>query len=491
MNHICNNALFSVAQIREIEQTVIRNGVSGFELMKKAGHAGFNLIKKNWPQNKIIYIYCGGGNNAGDGYVMANLALKEEYKIRLFALRSASNLSGDALIAAQTYIDNGGEIEPFESQSIQSDAIVVDALLGTGLCRAVSDEFLEVIQHINESATCAVLAVDIPSGVQADTGKVMGMAIRADVTLSFIAPKCGLYTGEAKAHCGRLVIDPIGIEQHIIQSYKPQAKIIEFDPPTPRKRDAHKGDFGHVLCIGGDEGYSGAIRMAAEAALRTGAGRVTVATREKHAQLINISRPEIMSQAVESSNELDVLLAKATHVIIGPGLGTGKWGQAMLDLVLAWHGHVVCDADALNLLALQDNNINKPKWIYTPHPGEAARLLKSSTQDIAQDRFTAITSLQQQYGGLVVLKGAGTLVKSSEQLFVCTTGNPGMATAGMGDILSGIIAGLMAQDMEILQAATQAVHIHGKAGDLVAAHQGERGMLAMDLLSFVRGLLNG
>lgn len=259
----------------------------------------------------------------------------------------------------------------------------------------------------------------------------------------------------------------------------------------PRTRDSHKGDFGRVLVIGGDFGFSGAPLMAAQAALRTGAGLVSVATRMEHATVLNVSCPEIMCHGVGFANELNGLLEKANVVAIGPGLGKSAWAQELLDFVLDSDKTLVVDADALNILAGREEPKPKENWVLTPHPGEAARMLKANGQDIQRDRKGSAKKLQKMFGGVVVLKGAGSLIVGPETpVAVCEDGNPGMATAGMGDILTGIIAGLIAQRVPMVDAAKLGVLLHAMAGDLAAETIGERGLMATDLLPFLHRLVN-
>ncbi len=253
----------------------------------------------------------------------------------------------------------------------------------------------------------------------------------------------------------------------------------------PRPRDAHKGECGHVLVIGGDNGFSGAPRLAGEAALRAGAGLVSVASRSEY---ISLARPEIMSHAVETAADLKPLFATATVIILGPGLRQAEWGKALFTAAIKAAQPLIVDADGLNLLA--ENPQKNSNWILTPHPGEAGRLLKKTTEEIQKDRVAAVKELQQKYGGVVVLKGAGSLVAVSEtDIAICADGNPGMASGGMGDALSGLIGGLVAQSMPLDTATKLGVLVHAMAGDL-AAQQGERGMIASDLLPHFRTLLN-
>ncbi len=257
----------------------------------------------------------------------------------------------------------------------------------------------------------------------------------------------------------------------------------------PRAREAHKGDFGHVVIVGGDLGYSGAVMLAAEAALRVGAGLVSIATRPEHAKWLTLFRPEVMCHGVESEAQLETLLTKATTIVLGPGLGQTTWSQMVFAKTSTVDKPIIIDADGLNLLAMQP--ISNMNWILTPHPGEAGRMLKQSTQVIQQDRVAAVQLLQQQYGGWVILKGAGTLIKGPDQpVAICQAGNPGMATAGMGDVLSGVLGGLAAEQFPLDVTAKLGVLIHALAGDLAAKAGGERGMIASDLISYLRDIVN-
>lgn len=260
----------------------------------------------------------------------------------------------------------------------------------------------------------------------------------------------------------------------------------------PRPRDAHKGDFGHVLVIGGDVGMAGAALMAAEAAARTGAGKVSVATQAEHVPAFITRRPEIMARGVTSPADLTELINNATVIVIGPGLGQGVWSSQLLKAALASALPMVVDADALNLIANGAEGVPEARenWVFTPHPGEAARLLKVSTGEIAEDRVKHAILLQQQYGGVAVLKGQGSLIATGQAIYRCKHGNPGMATGGMGDVLSGIIGGLVAQGLNLQDATCFGVDLHAKAADAAVQQSGERGLLATDLLVPLRALLN-
>lgn len=257
-----------------------------------------------------------------------------------------------------------------------------------------------------------------------------------------------------------------------------------------RRRDASKGDYGHVLVVGGDYGMGGAVRMAAEAAIRVGAGLVSVATRPEHTSIVSSCRPEIMCHKIETPLDLEHLISRASVLVMGPGLGKSEWSQALFNKLRNTSLPKILDADALNLLA--DSHQHNDQWILTPHPGEAARLLKCTVAEIQKDRLLAVKKLQAQYGGVIVLKGAGTLIQEGQEEvpLLCTAGNPGMASGGMGDILSGVIGGLLAQKLSLLDAAGVGVLIHSLAADKAVEQGGERGLLACDLLPYLRKLAN-
>jgi len=480
--------LYKVAQIREFERSAIEDyGISSFELMRLAGAEVFQSLRQQWPNATSIVIFCGSGNNAGDGYVVASLALQANLTVTVYSLVDPDCLADDALIAYQLYQNQFGVVIPFEDQSIDDVDLIVDALLGTGLNRPVTGLFERAIKKINLSPS-SVVSVDSPSGLNADTGTVMGCAVKAQATVTFIALKQGLFTGQAAEYCGDIIYSSLKIPDVVLKSSLPSSTRVYKKSWQPRNRCAHKGSYGHVLIIGGDVGYSGAVKLAGEAALRIGAGLVSIATHNTHAAFLNVNRPELMCHGVSNIQDLSLLIDKATVVVIGPGLGQSLWAKALFDFTLTINKPLIIDADALNLLAKsQKSNSN---WVLTPHPGEAARLLNFTTADIQHDRYTAALSLQSKYKGVVVLKGAGTLIASDHECIVSSTGNPGMATGGMGDVLAGLIAGLVAQGESLIDAAQHGVYGHGYAADRAVEYNGERGLLATDLMPYLRNWVN-
>lgn len=486
------HTLYRSEQVRELDRIAIEeHKLPGFTLMSRAGQVAFDALRNHWPQARSLAVVCGPGNNGGDAYIVARLAHEAELSVQLFYLGEPEQLSGDARTAADAARKAGVSMQVYKNQALDDYGLIVDGLLGTGLSKEVQGLFRLVIEKVN-AASCPVLSLDIPSGLDADSGRVLGTAINADVTISFIALKRGLFTADGSEYCGELLFDDLDIPAQVYEALQPSAQRIDHcllsESLKPRSRTAHKGDFGHVLVIGGEQGMAGAARLAGEAAARVGAGLVSIATRASHAALLNISRPELMCHGIEDIGDLNRLLDRATVVAIGPGLGQGPWGQAMLSRILDCHKPLVLDADALNLLAIEP--ARREQWVLTPHPGEAARLLGCSSEDIQQDRFSAVAALQASYGGVCVLKGAGSLILDNEaSMALCSDGNPGMAIGGMGDALTGIIAGLIAQNLSLADAARLGVCLHAAAAD-EAAREGERGLLASDLMPWLRKLAN-
>ncbi len=482
--------LYTAQQSRELDRIAIAEfGIAGISLMQKAANAVWKEICERWSSVSSIIVFCGAGNNAGDGYLVATLALQAGLKVKVYSLSELKNLSGDTLKACQTYQKAGGKIKRFSPPFKQPPELIVDALFGTGLSRDVSGDYAQAVQAINNCA-CPVIAVDIPTGLNADAGRIMANAVKADVTVTFIALKQGLFTADASEQCGEIVFADLDVPTEVFATVPHSAeRLAEFVLPR-RHRNAHKGSFGHLLVIGGEIGFSGAARLAAEAGLRSGAGLVSVATRAVHAGLLNAGRFELMCHPAEAVSELKPLLNKANVIVLGPGLGQQAWGQELFAAAILQPQPLVIDADGLNLLANYPNYHYHSNRILTPHPGEAARLLKCSTAEINADRFAAVKEIQGIYGGIVVLKGAGTLIFDGKDIFVSTTGNPGMASGGMGDVLAGIIGGLLAQGFSPAQATKTGVYLHGAAADFAAAEQGERGLLASDLMPFIRKLIN-
>ncbi len=484
--------LYKVKQIRELEQLAIKQfKISEADLMRRAGLAAYQTLQAQFDPVERITVICGKGNNGGDGYVLAKLAYADEVDVVVYHLGELTDLPKVAKQMADECIAAGINVEPFPNEPDFDVDVIVDALLGIGIIGTVKSPAKEVIDAINMAAV-PVLAIDVPSGLNADTGMLCDDAVDADATITFIGIKQGLITGEACEYCGDLQCTDLDIPEAAFNAVPMTAYRLELEDVqtvfVPRERYAHKGDFGHVLVIGGDYGMAGAVRMAGEAAARMGAGLTTVATRPEHVAAVVSARPEIMCWGIEKPLQIKPLLECATVVVLGPGLGQSDWSKALFKKVLASDLPLVVDASALHLLA--HTHQQRDNWVLTPHPGEAASLLKTTSDEIQSDRFNAALQLQKRYGGVMVLKGAGTIVQAGDTMpEVCDAGNPGMASGGMGDILSGMVAGLIAQDFSVHHAASAAVCLHAAAAD-IASEQGERGMLATDVLSQLRELIN-
>ena len=487
-------SLYSAAQVRELDRRAIEEcGVAGFELMSRAGVATLRVLRARFPRARRFAILCGPGNNGGDGYIVARRAKEMGLEPTVFAFGDRARASADAT-AARLQCEAAGLIaRSFDIEQLKGIDVIVDALLGIGLERAVQGEWRAAIEAVNASRL-PVVAVDIPSGLHADTGAVMGAAIRADVTLSFIGLKTGLFTGAGREYAGEIMFDDLGVPPHIYDDVSAGVRRLaetEMRELVPRRaRDAHKGSFGHVLVIGGGAGMPGAARLCGEAAARAGAGLVSLATHPAHAAVVNSMRPELLAYAARTSKDLKPLFARASVVALGPGLSQDSWARGMFRHALASQLPLVVDADALNLLAAKP--IRRHDWVLTPHPGEAARLLKTTTARIQQDRFDAVRRIVKRYGGVCVLKGAGTLIAAagSDTIWLCDRGSPGMASGGTGDVLTGVIAALRAQGLSPIDAARFGVWLHATAGERVAQRHGEIGLLAADLIGEVRAELN-
>ena len=490
MNEI-SRRLYALAEVRELDRRAIASGIAGYQLMRRAAAACWMEIARRWPLARSIHVICGSGNNGGDGYEIARLALAARCKVTLWQLGTAP-LSGDAGTARQAWLAQGGTVASIADVNLTDAEVIVDALFGIGLARVVEGDAFNAIKSINHArgAGAKILAVDVPSGLDAGSGKVWGAAVQADVTVTFIGNKPGLYTGAGKDHAGEVIYRDLDIPVATFDGVPSSARLMHTDDLArslvPRRLNSHKGQYGHVLLIGGNHSMTGAILMAARAALRAGAGLVSVATRTEHTVALTAAQPELMCHAVETQTELLALLEHADVVAIGPGLGQDVWARELLGRVLQSGLPLVLDADALNLLA--EEPMRSDRWVLTPHPGEAARLLGVSTAEVQSDRRTAVTQLQQSYGGVVVLKGAGTWVQGG-QAQLCPYGNPGMAVGGMGDVLTGIIAAFIAQGLVPEEAAAAAVLAHALAGD-EAAKAGERGLLPSDVIATLRGVVN-
>lgn len=509
--------LYRADAVRALERAAAARGIDATTLMARAGASVAALAMARWPGARRIGVLCGRGNNGGDGYVAALALHHAGLDVRV--LSAGEPMTPEAKDAARAWREAGQGVQAIDAPHVDAEScspalpcvdLWIDALFGVGLNRAPEAALAAVLYAIGASGA-PVLAVDVPSGLDADAGSAPGVALRADLTLCLVGAKRGLFTAAGRALAGEVRIDALDVPQETFAAASPAA----FAVAAPALRaalpqrgdDSHKGRHGRVLCVGGDAGMQGALVLCAEAAARGGAGSVVAWTRPGAVAALNARRPEVMATAVDArlaSGDDDAALrdaldATAADVIaIGPGLGRGAWGRALFDAALASGRPLVIDADALGLLAERHRDAGQDEpWprmagdaVLTPHPGEAARLLGVSTADVQRDRFAALDALVARYRCTVVLKGAGTLVGApGETPRVVRAGNPGMATAGMGDVLAGVIAALRAQGLSAYEAAWVGALAHSAAGD-VAAGSRPRGLLAGDVLEALREALN-
>lgn len=489
--------LYTAEQVRRLDRRAIDDhDIPGKELMQRAGQAAFNVIRDRYPEARKWLVVCGAGNNGGDGYVIAALAASAGLEVKLIALKKPAELTGDAAGAAAAWLEPGRAVSEWPAAPPEDwPEVVVDALLGTGLDRELGGAYFDAVAWINK-LQCPRIAVDIPSGLNADSGCRMGLAVAADLTISFIGLKRGLFTSDGPDCAGQVVFDDLQAPSAIYDSVSTSGELIREniigELLGSRRRNTHKGHYGHVLVAGGDRGMSGAPRLAGEAALRSGAGLVSIATHPEHAAHLNAGRPELMVHACQSAGDLDNLLERAAVIALGPGLGTGEWSSMLFGLCQAAGKPLIVDADGLNLMAglPESERRSGAGQVLTPHPAEAARLLQTDTPSVQDDRVHSALELARRFEATVVLKGSGSVIAGPDGRYaICALGNPGMATAGSGDTLTGIIAAFMAQGLDAWRAACLGVVVHAAAGDLAAERLGQRSMLAGDITDHLHLLL--
>lgn len=486
--------LYTSDQIRALERAVFDGGETAGQLMARAGGALFSVLQSEWPEARRIGVLLGSGQNAGDGLVLARLARAEGFHVSLFGWCRPQQLHGaahQAWLALKSACPDLAVANDRTGLTAQTDLdVVVDAGFGIGLSssRPLSAEAVGWIEYVNEAhlSGVGVLAADLPSGLIADTGAGESI-ITADVTVSFLVLKPGLVTGRGPAVSGRIVL------AHLDVPSKEEASdthvMLTAEPLPPKPRDGHKGRFGTLLIVAGNRGMMGAARMAAEAALRVGTGKVIVATHPAHAAMVAIGRPELIVHGVDAAPELDALLRQADAVVLGPGLGSDEWAEQMAKHVLATDLPMIVDADGLRFLSpgAPENTLR----MMTPHPAEAARLLGCKTREVEQDRLASARALSARYGMMGVLKGAGSVLFLPDGLLICGRGDPALATAGSGDVLAGVIGGLLALGMAPAEALPRAVCWHALAGEWLATQSGSWGAAATDLFVPLRAIANG
>lgn len=496
MSHkLIQDALFNAKSVRELDRLAIEDeGIAGIVLMKRAGRAVLQELLELYGAPSLLNVFCGGGNNGGDGYILAALAAEKHIPVQVFEL--SEELSGDAAIARQ-YAEQAKVLcTAFDSSLDIVEGVIVDSLLGTGYSGQLRPAYAEAIQIINDSGL-PVVAVDIPSGLQADNGAVAELSVQADITITFIGAKPGLFSGRGPSVCGEVIYHSLDVPEAIFDQVAPDAELLDLaellDYFPQLDVDAHKTQRGHTMVVGGDRGFGGAAIMAAETSARLGSGMTSLATRPEHMDAMLVRQPEVMACGVVSGQELEPLLERPNVLVVGPGLGRSFWSEQLLQKAVAAQLPMVLDADGLNILA-EGRVVPNPdgrQWVLTPHCGEAARLLNVTVAEIEADRFAAVRQLQKKYAAVVLLKGPGTLIAGPDEIIkVCPYGNPAMATAGMGDILSGVIGALIAQGFDLQTAAELGCCLHSSAADMAAEELGSRGLVATDILPYLHRLLN-
>jgi len=519
--------LYTVNSVVELEQIAIKQfDIPAYELMLRAGQAAFDLLLQRFSISSNILVLCGAGNNAGDGYVVARLAKQAGLNVQVISLIDPDSLKNEAGQAYRAWLEACDESDHVTEHDITSAPVlieecdvIIDALLGTGLQRSVSDQWSGLMELVNHSGK-PVISVDIPSGLYADTGCIAGNAINADITVCFIGLKQGMFTAEAGDVCGEILLDDLGLPEQAYEKVDSDARLIDapvYDLLPERKAASHKGRFGHVLIAGGNKGMPGAVILAARAALRCGAGLVTIVTEKSNLAALAQAVPEAMVKTYSVGDDdlfSETMIDSITHIAIGMGLGQDEWSSALLKHCISMNKPLLVDADGLNLLAfgLQEKETISGPLVITPHPGEAARLLSGrgadakhalTSADIQMDRFEKIKKLHSLFDEAktctVVLKGAGSLIYDGQLLRVCNRGSAAMAAPGMGDVLSGICIGLMAQllrpspdeaedEASLSEITALAVCLHASAADSYTKGK-TRGLLASDVIDTLPELL--
>ncbi|WP_035235681.1 bifunctional ADP-dependent NAD(P)H-hydrate dehydratase/NAD(P)H-hydrate epimerase [Desulfobacter vibrioformis] len=513
--------IVTTEQMQQMDKHTIETfGIPGRVLMENAGRGALEMLSDHFDlEDARVAVVAGRGNNGGDGFVIGRYLMEMGVSVSFFLLSTRDRVQGDARANMDLVLDLLAEhslsqfIEIADQEALEAaDEILldhdlfVDAIFGTGLNCDVRGIYRDVIERINDSGK-AVFSVDIPSGINADTGAVCGVAIQADATATFAFAKAGHILYPGNFHTGALEIIDIGIPGHIAKTQSPDIflpgphDIAGLIPP--RDFNAHKGSFGHLLVLAGSPGKTGAAALCANAAMRTGAGLVTLGVPEKLMPVMEpmVIEPMTAALAQTQSGGLDAaalddiitLLADKTALALGPGMGTDPGTRELIKAIISIASvPMVIDADGLNCIAKDPDILDtiKAPVILTPHPGEMARLTGKSTADIQLNRMETARNFAEKYKVILVLKGAQTLVACPDgAVFICPTGNPGMACGGMGDVLTGMIAAFLAQDLPPESAALAGVYVHGLCGDLLAEDHAV-GFSASDMVTGIPQALN-
>jgi len=507
-------------QMQELDRKCIEvYRIPGIVLMENAGRGATEVITNAFPdiQKKKIAIIAGKGNNGGDGLVIARNLLNQGISVKVFLLTDPKSLRGDAEANFNIFHHMKGEVIPVPSskdyqkikKGLENFDLLIDGIFGTGLDAEVRGYYREVIDHLN-TLEKPIVAIDIPSGLDANTGKPLGTAIRASLTITFGLPKVGHLISPGVDYVGSLKVIDIGIPKRLVEEEKIQTHLLEYEEirrwlSIRRRPDTHKGDYGHLLVIAGSVGKTGAAAMASEAALRMGAGLVTLAIPKSLNSIMEVKLTEVMTEplpetpkqtlSLRAFNAILRLCENKRAVILGPGIGTYKETQSLvLKLIKTLDLPIILDADGLTSLAAQPKTLlaTKRPLILTPHPGEMARLIRCTAKEVQEDRIGFSRNFSQSHHVYLTLKGHRTLIATPKgEVFINPTGNPGMASGGTGDVLTGMIGGLICQGFEILPSLQISVYLHGLAGDVVAQELGEKSLVATDIIKKIPTLLQG
>ena len=499
--------LYTASETRKIDNLAIKEkGVSGYSLMQMAAEFTLDVILREFSPVEELIIFCSKGKNSGDGFLLGSFAKEFGLEVTIVMSNTSNVIKGVSRKAFEEMKDAKVKIistKSVEKLKVSNKAVIVDALIGTGLKGNLRKNIKESILALNKlGVKLPVLSLDIPSGVHPDTGDTDDIAVYADITATFVAQKRGCFTSVGKKFSGEIIYSDLEIPKNLFSKITSTSYVVDYEDSISkvvyREQDAHKGHFGNVVIVGGDRGLGGAGLLSSRAAVYSGAGLTSLVTRPEHVSASLVSCPEVMVKGVDSGQDLEEHLVKPDVIAIGPGLGQSAWSEQMIQRVF-WEAEkrdvsVIMDADALNLLTKLKLSSNLPKrLILTPHPGEAARLLNTSVAVIESNRFSAAAKIQKKFNATVVLKGSGTVIchKSggTQKWGICDSGNPGMATGGMGDVLTGIIAGLLAQGLTLKEAAEAGVDLHAKAADQASLEFGEAGLTPSDVINELKYIL--
>ena len=499
--------LYTASETRKIDNLAIKaKGISGYSLMQMAAEFTLDVILREFSPVEELIIFCSKGKNSGDGFLLGSFAKEFGLEVTIVMSNTSNVIKGVSRKAFEEMKDAKVKIistKSVEKLKVSNKTVIVDALIGTGLKGNLRKNIKESILALNKlGVKLPVLSLDIPSGVNPDTGDADDIAVYADITATFVAQKRGCFTSVGKKFSGEIVYSDLEIPKNLFSKITSTSYVVDYEDSINkvvyREQDAHKGHFGNVVIVGGDRGLGGAGLLSSRAAVYSGAGLTSLVTRPEHVSASLVSCPEVMVKGVDSGQDIEEHLVKPDVIAIGPGLGQSAWSEQMIQRVF-WEAEkrdvsIIMDADALNLLTKLKLSSDLPKrLILTPHPGEAARLLNTSVAVIESNRFSAAAKIQKKFNATVVLKGSGTVIchKSggTQKWGICDSGNPGMATGGMGDVLTGIIAGLLAQGLTLKEAAEAGVDLHAKAADQASLEFGEAGLTSSDVINELKYLL--